>query len=227
MHPTVLLSMQLSISASSSRLGLPCNRPHEANELSCNRGTNNRGFLSARAQRAVTGGQAGLRFPGDLADLGRRGLHAIELFDANLRRMAISTSMWRTRPFPVLVIPPRRTVSPVDRSRGTRPRYAMSCRGLSKRLNADRLFRRQRSPPRSVRRHEEFAANLRPGRATKRVRTLRLSSRVDRRVPSTFAPRPPSPATLFDARGDRTAAPATIADNASSIPSCEDRYDHV
>ena len=47
--------MQWSISAASSRLGLPCNRPHEANEFSCNRGTNNRGFLSARAQRAVTG----------------------------------------------------------------------------------------------------------------------------------------------------------------------------
>jgi hypothetical protein len=45
---------------------------------------------------------------------------------------ALSTNMCRTRPLPALVIEPRLTVSPVDRSPGTRPRYPISWRGAFK-----------------------------------------------------------------------------------------------
>ena len=47
---------------------LPCNCPHEAGEFPCDRGAHNRRLLPSGAQHAIAGRQAGLRFPGDLAN---------------------------------------------------------------------------------------------------------------------------------------------------------------
>src|SRR5271168_5250238 len=54
---------------------------------------------------------------------------------------AASISIRRAAPFPAFVMPPCRFVAPLECSDGTRPRYAISWRGLAKRTISPRRRR--------------------------------------------------------------------------------------
>ncbi len=110
----------------SDRLRLPCNGPHEATQLAGNGGTNHRRSLSSSGQRSIPRSQPALSLPCYLPHFGGacsiRYSFLAPTFGGWRYVQALSTSMCRTRPLPALVIEPRLTVSPVDRSPGTRPR---------------------------------------------------------------------------------------------------------
>ena len=110
----------------SGHLRLLADRPHEADELTSDGGADDGRFLSPRAQRGIAGCEAHLRFPGELPHLWRRLLEAVELAVADARRVTVGPRALDQKAADPrvagLVWPPRRTVSPVDLSLGTRPR---------------------------------------------------------------------------------------------------------
>ena len=82
-------------------------------------------FFAARRERPIASRQSALSLPGDLADLRRHALQLGQLRLSDPRRVPVGpgalSRRCRKRALPILVIEPRRTVSPLERSPGTRP----------------------------------------------------------------------------------------------------------
>src|SRR5258708_7425087 len=73
----------------SGRLGLPSNRPHEADQLASDGCADDRCLLAPGDQRPISRGQPRLGLPGDLADLRRRLFESVELHLADLWRESV------------------------------------------------------------------------------------------------------------------------------------------
>src|SRR6516162_8063744 len=109
-------------------------RPQKRRHLAGNCGNDQRTLFADGGEPTVTGAQASLRLPGDFANRFGQPLEPRLQGLADAGRIPIAPgTLDQARLLPASVRPARRTRSPVDRSDGTRPRKAISWRGLSNR----------------------------------------------------------------------------------------------
>src|SRR5258708_7672749 len=113
---------------------LAIDRPDEGRQLAGDRRGDNGRPLALPGERPKAPAQPHLRFPGNLAHRPRCGRHLYLLLAANTWRMPIAPSGFdQDTPRPTIAglgVPPRLTVSPVELSEGTRPRYPINSRGF-------------------------------------------------------------------------------------------------
>ena len=130
-------------------------------------------------------------------------------------------SILRAAPLPAFVMPPWRRVLPLECSDGTRPRYAMSWRGLAKRVmspsSATSVAAATSAMPRSA---SARAPSWRPTSPAVPPRCERPDGRA---VPSRLRRPRYSPPARCDARHARSAGRPATADASASTPDvCSD-----
>ena len=190
-------------------------RPQKRRHLAGNCGNDQRTLFADGGEPTVTGAQANLRLPGDFANRFGQPLEPRLQGLADAGRIPVAPGTLDQYPPGTFVAgqcvrPARRTRSPVDRSDGTRPRKAISGRGLSNRRKSPISETKVTATPR--RRRASLDRLRPPAPSTSSARFPPLVGRAGAnawRHPRLRLPRPGKQSAV---PGDRTFVAPTSAD---------------